>query len=729
MPVLEYDPVAKSFWFRYDKDLIGMAGATVDLRGGRRYVFGDVSPKNYRNIKLFKELFKGEAKATPEAKKRIAAIKEEQEKNYVQEYMDLFAGKPFEHQMKAVEAMQKSDRLALLLEQGLGKTYISLMSLRMFKKRDGYLRALVMCPAIVFDTWLAEAEKFTPELRIIPYKGDLQARLAVQRRIKCGESSDKYRDNCGENWDIILTTYDMLRDPDNKSRLIYKGLAWEMVPADVREKLANVLFVNDSKARDTLLTDSSKLAKTRRNTWLNACGKLFKDIDPKKEVERAMVAAFPEVAKEIKLYNSLISQIIKADRAEEFFNILDLSVTVFDEASRLINHASHTAKAMEGLKSHRVYLLSGTLCVGRPTDMYMPMRILDTSIFSMNWWQFRNRYCITSSYNANIITGYKNVDDIKARIEPFIISYKRDECFDMPDRTIVTCYYPVGEKVRDLYNGIITAEDYVKIGNRRLFCGMDIQKIQKCLQVLSGFVHITPGTEHCGECGDEQIEKCMDKGVIPSSPKCPRHNEFRESEIDIDLPLSENPKLAMLENDLKDIAPFEKVIVWAWYQYDLAEIEKLLKKLKIRYITADESKCAQRFEADDNIRVFLGQTMQGIGITLNSATTMIYYSHGTALEPRLQSMDRNMRIGQTRKLVVRDYVCRGSVEEAIVTLLQHKDDVHAFMQKDTRCIMCAANYAECREKGIQQYKKGCIYCNELQAAQEKKTLGLKLLED
>ena len=706
MPVLKYCRKDRTWSFSCDRQLFGFAGARTELAGGRRIVFEDVSPKNYNNIKLFKSVFREEAKADRAAVERIRALSEEQKTDWVEKYRGLLSGTPYAHQVRSIQAMQTCDRLALLLEQGLGKTYISIMSMRMFKARDGYLRALVMCPAIVFESWLAEFDKFAPELKVLKYKGDLPTRLSVQDRIRNGEE-----------FDVLLTTYDMLRSPDNKKKNTYKGIAWERLPCDVRERIAAALFSGDGKARKLLLDEG----KSGNRTWYSKCGKLFEEVDAGKN--RALLTVFPDVARELKLFMAEFDRCLKADRAEEFFNGLDLSVTVFDEASRLINHNSHTAQSMEQLKTRRMYMLSGTLCVGRPTDMYMPMRILDRSIFGMNWWQFRNRYCNVSSYNSNIITGYKNVDDLKHKIQPFTISYLREECLDLPERTIVTCYYSVDDTIRRMYNAILEADDRIIVNKKPVYCYLDVQKIQKCMQVLSGFIHVTPGTELCGECGEQQILACEEAGIKPANNRCRRHLEFKGGEYDTDIELPENPKLQMLENDLTEITPTEKVIVWAWYQFDLTKIEELLKKLKISYITANEPRCAQRFEEDDGIRVFLGQVAQGIGITLNSATTTIYYSHGTALEPRLQSMDRNMRIGQKKPVVVRDYVCRGSVEAAIVELLQHKDNVHEFIQKAVECLGCS-RLPGCQEHGVRKYGRGCLYHDDMVAACTKRKLSL-----
>ncbi len=697
MPVLNYDKSRRVFWYTYDKDIPSMSGLRIELAGGRRYVFDDASPRNYNNIKAFKTMFGFDAKASADAKERIDEIVSLQHKNFVADYSCLLSGTPFEHQKAAIEAMQKSDRLALLLEQGLGKTYISLMSLRMFKERDGYLRALVMCPAIVVESWLAETAKFSTGLKVIVYKGNLQQRMTVQQRIVDGEE-----------YDIILTTYDMVRDPSNKSKQMYYGFAWNRLASFVRERIASVFEPKQQKI----------LLKTKQpKNWQAQCGKILSELENMSDLPAEVTDFMKEV-----------QRVTKKDVTVDFLNTLDLSVAVFDEASRLINAQAYSAKEVAALKARRMYLLSGTLCVGRPTDMFMPMTILDQGIFQMNWWQFTHRYCCLSSYNKHIITGYKNIDDLKRKIAPYIIQYKREDCLDLPDRTVVTCYYDVDASTVELYNSILLSDDYVTVKDKPVYCSLEVQKIQKCLQVLSGFIHVNPGMELCAQCSDQQMLECEYARISPSHNKCKHHAEFSGGEYDMDIILPSNPKLDMLEADLLNITPTEKVIVWAWYKYDLAAITKLLTKLKIKYITANEKQCAQRFEADGTIRVFLGQTAQGIGITLNSATTTIYYSHGTALEPRLQSMDRNMRIGQSKPIVIRDYVCKGSVEESLVYLLQHKDDVHNFIQQQIECLTCK-QMQYCDANKIRKYGVGCMYYNNMKAAESKVRLQLSALKE
>lgn len=65
------------------------------------------------------------------------AIKEER---YVRRFDGLFRVPPFQHQREVIEMMMYYPKLAILLEQGLGKTFISINALAMLRELNGRRR-------------------------------------------------------------------------------------------------------------------------------------------------------------------------------------------------------------------------------------------------------------------------------------------------------------------------------------------------------------------------------------------------------------------------------------------------------------------------------------------------------------------------------------------------------------------------------------------------------------
>ena len=80
---------------------------------------------------------------------------------------------------------------------GLGKTLQALSLLLAEKEKNGSLRALVVCPASLQLNWLAEAKKFTPDLRCVALGGAAKARHAIIADAGAA--------------DVIIVSYDLLR--------------------------------------------------------------------------------------------------------------------------------------------------------------------------------------------------------------------------------------------------------------------------------------------------------------------------------------------------------------------------------------------------------------------------------------------------------------------------------------------------------------------------------------
>ena len=84
----------------------------------------------------------------------------------------------------------------------------------------------------------------------------------------------------------------------------------------------------------------------------------------------------------------------------------------------------------------------------------------------------------------------------------------------------------------------------------------------------------------------------------------------------------------------------------------------------------------RKFQEDEKVRFFIGTTQTGgYGITLTSASNMIYYSNGYDLEKRQQSEDRIDRIGQKFPMTYIDIMCENTVDERIVKALKKKINI------------------------------------------------------
>jgi len=536
-----------------------------------------------------------------------------------------FMWEPYDHQTKIIEYLLHYPRVAILAEQGLGKTFIALnfLAIRklLFPTRNN--RALILAPKIVVPNWHREAAKYT-DLKGIVYQGNKKARSKLRDQILETE------------WDFIVTNYELITPRSDK-------------------ELEEFYF---------------------------------------------------------------------------FLSLLDYDIAIFDEGSRLKGHNSNRSISTQSIteKATNRIILSGTISLGNPLDVYMPYTVLDQNIFGTNYWAFKNRYCEFSKYNKHIITGYKNLDSLKAKIDPYSVIATKAECIDLPDRTFIQQEYFLSPEQVAVYNKIID-EDTVTLGGRDIDVSLPLVKLAKLRQVLSGFVILSEERcyEKCNSC--KYLKGCVIEDIMPwDSQQCYQcDGTIKKPEREY-FYFKENGKLRTFEEFLSSKKDDDKLIVWVYFKKDQEIIANLLNKKKIKFITAGEQDCDYKFESDSSIKVFLGQESQGIGITLNSAVYTYYYSHSLKLEDRLQSLERNYRIGQSSKVFVYDSVGCDTIEKTIIELLSKKEEVKEFIQSKPECFGCE-RYAYCSDRGIVAFSEKCILYEIRMNAEQKKSLRLRKINN
>ena len=135
----------------------------------------------------------------------------------------------------------------------------------------------------------------------------------------------------------------------------------------------------------------------------------------------------------------------------------------------------------------------------------------------------------------------------------------------------------------------------------------------------------------------------------------------------------------------------EKIIVWARFHVELADIAEMLRRMEIPFVTYHgKTPDAERKVAVDEFqkgsaRVFLSQQAAGgVGITLVASSTVIYYSNTFSLTDRVQSEDRSHRIGQEKNCRYVDIIAVNSIDMQIIQALKNKIDVAALITGDAQ---------------------------------------------
>lgn len=394
---------------------------------------------------------------------------------------------------------------------------------------------------------------------------------------------------------------------------------------------------------------------------------------------------------------------------------------VADESHFLRGHKSARTKCAHALASyaHRRVILSGTPSLGNPLHLWGQLAFLAPYIPAKDFWTFRQRYCITGQskdsrlpekVRRNMIVGFKNMDHLNGKVQDIALRRKKEECLDLPERTIQDIYFEIAGDQKRTYNKF-AMDIAIELSNGKLCEAANAAvAIQKMLQVLSGFF-IIPLPKICDDC--KFVKECVDNKVRPYTQACQIAQKPPPAQIQN---LGSNAKMAIMDELLDSILSEDrnKCIIWAWFIHELDTIEAKLKEKGITYFRVDGSNSSrgpeysQKFNEDPDVRVWLAQVNTGVALTLTAASYMIYYSLTYDLGAYQQSMDRNYRIGQKKPVFVYRLVCKDSVLDYVAASLSQKRDIANTLTDDINCIVCDKNLV-CVNNGYRPFEKGCKY--------------------
>jgi hypothetical protein len=294
---------------------------------------------------------------------------------------------------------------------------------------------------------------------------------------------------------------------------------------------------------------------------------------------------------------------------------------VVDESDDFGTPGSKRTKMVRALARRCPYreILSGTLADASPLALWSQFEILEKAALGFETFgDFEDEYAEKEtrrlgSRNIEKVVGYKNLDDLQARLAPYMSIVLRSDVQDMPDvnprdRLIKPSakQIEVFEAIRESYLVEIEEWESFSIGERA-------DRLRKLQQVFSGFVFDDAGAPR----------------IIPGP----------------------NPRLDALAAEAHK-AP-GKIIVWAAYRPEYKMIVDRLKRCKIPVFeyhggVSDKAKAEslQAFRKIKGKAAFVGHVKSaGRGLDFSVAASMFFYSHTFSARLRKQAMERATAIG------------------------------------------------------------------------------------
>lgn len=329
------------------------------------------------------------------------------------------------------------------------------------------------------------------------------------------------------------------------------------------------------------------------------------------------------------------------------------ALSIIDESTCIKNFkAERTRKAWTvGKLSKYRRIMTGTPITQNPLDLFSQFQFLSPGCLKFTSFSaFRAYYAqmgvlVLGNRSFPRIEGFRNLEQLQKDLIPLSYRKLKTECLDLPPKVYQTRYIEMHPEQRSIYEKF-KAQAMIELNSATVTSLSALTTIMKLQQIACGHVVDDNGMTH-------------------------------------DLP---NGRMDALEEILEEVSG--KAIIWCVFRRDVELVRDRLielygKESVVTYYggTSDDDRATalRRFsgkESDADCRWFVGTASTGgMGLTLVDSNTTIYYSNGCKLLDRLQSEDRNHRIGQTKTVDVIDIVCTKSTDERIVKLLKGKKEL------------------------------------------------------
>lgn len=309
-----------------------------------------------------------------------------------------------------------------------------------------------------------------------------------------------------------------------------------------------------------------------------------------------------------------------------------IGMAIIDEVHKVKNAQSQQGKAVHLIKTPYKLAMTGTPLMNTPIDLYNILKWLGEEKGS--FWAFRNRYCIMGGYAGKEIVGYRNMEELKARVSRVMLRRKKTDVLDLPAKTYTTDYVELPAKQQQLYREVELA-------------------IQRNI--------------------DEIIVSPNPLAQLTRLRQATSHPALLSSKVNI------SGKLDRVKEILEEVtANGGKVVIYSNFEQVIRAIEPELRQYKPVTITgkvsAVERKIAiDQFQNDAKTKVVLGTIgALGTGFTLTAANTVIFIDKPWTPAAAEQAEDRCHRIGTTGTINIITLVAKDTIDERIEEIIYKK---------------------------------------------------------
>lgn len=366
--------------------------------------------------------------------------------------------------------------------------------------------------------------------------------------------------------------------------------------------------------------------KSKIDDWINHFKTYYSQYkvhdltDTHKEAKRALEYGFWLNYRHNTVVPSIL--IINYELAFRRKELLDLEhfTLMLDESSLIQNEQAKRSKFILKLKADNVILLSGTPTGGKYENLYSQMRLLGWNISKKMFYNtyVDYHYDDDNGFPLMIIDGYKNEERLKRKMREHGCNFlKTDEVFDLPDQIHQTISIPTTKEYRKFRkDSIVMLENIELVGDTTLTKMLYERQL-------------------CGQYNADKLEAFKD--------------------------------LVRSTND--------RLIVFYNFTEELSKLMEIAKEFEKPFsVVNGNTKTLNAYESRNNSIIFIQYQAGAMGLNLQKANKIVYFTPPLSSELFEQSKKRTHRIGQTKTCFYYYLTCKNSVEEKIYKTLEMRKD-------------------------------------------------------
>ncbi len=327
--------------------------------------------------------------------------------------------------------------------------------------------------------------------------------------------------------------------------------------------------------------------------------------------------------------------------AADINRIVRPDIVILDEAQRIKNWPTKTARAVKSLAAPYAFVLTGTPIENRIDEIYSIVQYLDPELLGPLFRFNRDFYELDERGRP---VGYKNLDALMHRLKPVMLRRrKHDVETELPGRTVTNYLVGMADEQRLRYEEYkAQAARLVQLAQRRPLRQQEFERLQMLLA-------------------------CM--RMLCDTP------------FILDHACRVSPKIEELERVLAELLaePGRKVIVFSEWERMLSLVRELAEDIGIEFAwhtgsVPQERRRAEigRFKRDPGCRLFLSTDSGSVGLNLQAASAVVNLDlpwNPAKLEQRIA---RAWRKNQPRTVDVINLVTEDSIEHAMLHVLAQK---------------------------------------------------------